>query len=315
MENLLIKYIKGEVNLKEREKILRWIDEDPSHLQTYYSLRKLYTLSLWGVSRNEFEEDINSSRRLFNIFNRHYIYELVKIAAVLLIGILGTYSYLQNNDINSTVQSVSIPKGQRAEMTLADGTRVWLNSGSKLQFPDHFQGESRRVELDGEGYFIVAKNESVPFIVRTKLCDVKVLGTEFNVKAYDSGDVFETSLLTGSVEVKNRETEKIIRMDPNEIIYHDQGKFKKRLIENKDYFRWKEGLFCFDDETIGEIIGKLELFYDVRIIMKRSDLYNDRFTGKFRINDGIEHALRVLKLRHKFNFYRNQDDKNLITIY
>lgn len=87
-------------------------------------------------------------------------------------------------------------------MTLADGTKVWLNSRSSLKFPTNFQGKSRNVILDGEGFFTVAKNKEVPFIVKTKKYDVKVLGTEFNILAYSTDSIWETSLLEGSVEIQ-----------------------------------------------------------------------------------------------------------------
>ena len=109
------------------------------------------------------------------------------------------------------MQTVIVPAGQRAELLLADGTKVWLNSRSKLKFPDRFQKDARKVELDGEGYFEVTHQEEAPFTVHTSKYDVKVLGTEFNVKAYKDKEQFETSLLKGSVEVSNANKSQTIR--------------------------------------------------------------------------------------------------------
>lgn len=307
MDELLMKYIKGETTPEEREKVVRWLDEDPEHMHQYRSLRKLYDISLWSPI-----EETQQEEKQTRTFKPIWI-EFLKVAAVILITFLGTKAFFDWKEDPVKMQTVIVPAGQRAELLLADGTKVWLNSRSKLKFPDRFQKDARKVELDGEGYFEVTHQEEAPFTVHTSKYDVKVLGTEFNVKAYKDKEQFETSLLKGSVEVSNANKSQTIRLKPDEQVVSDGGQLVRSTIQDKNYFRWKEGLLCLDDESIGSLIEKLELYYDVNIVVQRPSLMKYHYSGKFRIRDGVEHVLKVLQLKHRFT-YTKEEEQNLIII-
>lgn len=313
MDELLMKYIKGDASDEEQNLVIKWLDEDSSHMHQYQSMRKLYTISLWGVREEENRQEQINIVQNKKIQMRCYVYEFLKIASVLLVGIFGVYLYLGKPDSDVNMQSIFVPAGHRVEMVLADGTKVWLNSRTTLRYPDHFSDNSRNVELDGEGFFEVTHNEKAPFTVHTKSYDVKVLGTEFNLKAYDNSNQFETSLLKGSVDIVDLVYARSVRLEPNEMVYQKNGELLKKEIEDVNYFRWKEGLFCFDDETIGSLIKKLELYYDVKVIVKKPSLMKYKYSGKFRITDGVEHVLKVLQLKHEFTYTRNESG-DLITI-
>ena len=307
MDELLMKYIKGETTSEEREKVVRWLDEDPEHIYQYRSLRKLYDISLWSPIEENLQEE-KQTRTLKPVW-----IEFLKVAAVILITFLGTKAFFDWKEDPVKMQTVIVPAGQRAELLLADGTKVWLNSRSKLKFPDRFQKDARNVELDGEGYFEVIHQEDAPFTVHTSKYDVKVLGTEFNVKAYNGKNQFETSLLKGSVEVSDANKSQIVRLRPDERVISDGSQLIRSVILDKNYFRWKEGLLCLDDESIGSLIDKLELYYDVKIIVQQASLMKYHYSGKFRISDGVEHVLKVLQLKHKFT-YTKDEEQNLIII-
>lgn len=307
MDELLMKYIKGETTPEEREKVVRWLDEDPEHIHQYHSLRKLYDISLWSPIE-ESQPEKKQTRTLKPVW-----IEFLKVAAVILITFLGTKAFFDWKEDPVKMQTVIVPAGQRAELLLADGTKVWLNSRSKLKFPDRFQKDARNVELDGEGYFEVTHKEEAPFTVHTSRYDVKVLGTEFNVKAYNSKNQFEASLLKGSVEVSNMNKSQVVRLRPDEQVISDGSQLIRSVILDKNYFRWKEGLLCLDDESIGGLIDKLELYYDVKIIVQQASLMKYHYSGKFRISDGVEHVLKVLQLKHKFT-YTKDEEQNLIII-
>ena len=307
MDELLMKYIKGETTPEEREKVVRWLDEDPEHIHQYRSLRKLYDISLWSPIEESQQEE-KQTRTLKPVW-----IEFLKVAAVILITFLGTKAFFDWKEDPVKMQTVIVPAGQRAELLLADGTKVWLNSRSKLKFPDRFQKDARNVELDGEGYFEVTHKEEAPFTVHTSKYDVKVLGTEFNVKAYNSKNQFEASLLKGSIEVSNMNKSQVVRLRPDERVISDGSQLIRSVILDKNYFRWKEGLLCLDDESIGGLIDKLELYYDVKIIVQQASLMKYHYSGKFRISDGVEHVLKVLQLKHKFTYTKNEE-QNLIII-
>ena len=151
------------------------------------------------------------------------------------------------------------------------------------------------------------------FRQKTKKYNIKVLGTEFNVTAYSGSPVFETSLLKGAVEVISPATNDRTYLKPNTHIYEKDGVLKKGIIEHHSYFLWKEGLICFFDEPVGKMIEKLELYYDIKIDVQNKELLKNKYSGKFRTKDGVEHVLKVLQLNNNFSYIKN-NDLNLITI-
>ncbi len=305
MDDLLLKYIKGEASAEEKKQVVRWIDENPQNMRRYLSMRKLYDITLWS------EGEKNGEKQQFHL--RHMAIVLLKYVAVLIVAFSGAVFYLIQKDNTIEMQTVFVPCGQRAEVMLADGTKVWLNSLSTFRFPNRFSESMRNVELDGEGYFEVTHNGKAPFVIKTYKYDVKVLGTEFNLKAYKENQFFETALVKGCVVIEDADKKELVEMKPNERVVYANGSLQIHSMDDWDDFRWREGLFCFTNETISSLILKLELYYDVKIRIESTDLTNCTYSGKFRIKDGIEHVLKVLQLNHRFD-YTFDEGKNEITI-
>lgn len=306
MEELLQRYIRGEVSEKERREVALWLNECPENMLEFIALRKLYDISLWNTKPNQRPKNKKYSFQGILI-------EALKIAVVLLIGFFGAKQLMLHSPEKVPMQTIHVPAGQRAELTLSDGTQVWLNSRSTLKFPERFTANTRKVELDGEGYFVVQHNENKTFTVQTKKYAIHVLGTEFNVKAYHDSPLFETALVKGSVEISSPDVSQKIRLRPNELANLNNGMLRTSPIANYNYFKWKEGIFCFEDESIQDLIEKLQLYYDITIEVQRPSLLKYHYSGKFRIQDGIEHVLKVLQLEHKFTYTKNDED-NLIII-
>ena len=174
---LLQKYIAGNATEAEKQRVTEWIQENPENMREYMAQRRLHDMALWRTE--PVAEENSRERKHFSL--RGVCMEAAKIAAVLAIVLLGTHYWTGKHQVpeDKTWQSIYVPAGQRAELMLADGTKVWLNSRSTLTFPGSFKGNIRNVKLDGEGYFAVTKNVEQPFIVETNKCNVKVLGTEF----------------------------------------------------------------------------------------------------------------------------------------
>ena len=311
----LQRYIEGNVSQQEKEEIAKWLDADDKNMEEFRILRSVYDASLWNGNYSEAVEvespvmKISKSKKIF--------YEILKIAAVFLIA-FGMYYFLVpdkyiDQDTYLTTQTIYAPEGQRTEIILSDGTKVWLNAKSSLSFPDQFNDTSRIVELNGEAYFDVTHHETNKFVVKTPKYHVKVLGTEFNVIAYPEKDLFETSLIKGSIEVISDFTEEKVILTPNNKVKSIEGKFIVTELINYDQFLWKKGIMSFDNEGVKEILEKLEYYYDVKIDVKDESLLDNRYTGKFWTKDGVEQVLKVLQLRHKFSY--TIDDMNNITIY
>lgn len=312
-QELLNKYIAGDATPEEKEEVARWLDTDKKNMKEFLALRKLYDISIWQQEQTPVAKDnLSLGNKRWTL--RSASFELAKVAAIFILAFTIVYSFLINEDNDSAkMQTIFVPPGQRAELTLTDGTKVWLNAKTTFTFPDKFTANNRRVTLDGEGYFDVTKNPEKPFIVNTERYDIKVMGTEFNVTAYSGSSVFETSLLKGAVEVFSPAKDTKVSLEPHMRTYEENGILKKDTIEHENYFLWKEGLICFYDEPVDKMIKKLQLYYDVKIDVQNKTLLNNRYSGKFRTKDGVEHVLKVLQLNNKFS-YKKDNDRNLITI-
>jgi len=313
-KSLLMKYIAGNCDEHEKLIIMEWLDAEPAHMKEYMALRKLYDITLWQMSSAS-PVVHNKEYRSFLGRGRSFYVELMKIAAILIIGIIILHYSSPFHTIERPVfmQTLFVPAGQRAEITLEDGTKVWLNAKTTLIFPNQFTGKTREVRLDGEGFFEVTTDKSKPFIVKTDKYDVKVWGTKFNLMAYSGSSVCETSLLEGAVEIISPGSTKGLILHPNERSFLNKGNLEVASIIQNDHFLWKEGIISFDNESFTDIVKKLELYFDLKIEVENDKILDYRCTGKFRTKDGIEHILKVLQLRNKFNYTIN-DKNNIIEI-
>ena len=312
--HILIRYIVGDATEEEKIQISEWLDSDTEHMREFVALRKLYDLTLWQENDDSKQLTLPSkSKTGFQV--RKIILELVKIAAVFVVALMGAYYFSETPKVIEPVvmQTIRVPAGQRAELTLTDGTKVWLNAKTTLIFPNHFDAENRFVTLDGEGYFEVTSNKKQPFTVKTPKYDLKVWGTKFNVLAYSCKPFFETALFEGSVELLNPGGTKGELINPNERIFLDNDRLKSAPIKNYNHFLWKEGMISFDNESFPEMVRKLELYFDLKIIVKNKSLLAYTCTGKFRTKDGVDHILKVLQLSNHFHF-KIDDKLNIITI-
>lgn len=309
---LLQKYIAGNATEAEKQRITEWIQANPENMREYMVQRKLHDIALWRTE--PVAEEKKSEKKRFAL---HTVWkEAMKIAAVVAIVLLSTHYWAVRHQATETgsLQSIHVPAGQRAELMLADGTKVWLNSRSTLTFPGNFNGDIRNVKLDGEGYFAVAAKAEQPFIVETHKCNIKVLGTEFNVMAYAGDSTWETSLLKGAVEIlAPGSAGGGMKLEPNTMASLKGNKLVKGRIRESEYFMWREGLLCFNNISVGSMIEKLKLYYGVDIVVNNKHILKNHYTGKFRTKDGVEHVLKVLKLNNKFT-YTKDDETNVITI-
>ena len=314
MKELLLKYINGDCTDREKADIVSWLDSDPVNMKEYLALRKLNDITIWQANTDVVQQKKTKEKIFSGAWNKYYI-EIIKIAAVFLIAILASRYFLpeivpQNSGL--AMQTLHVPAGQRAELTLEDGTKVWLNAKTTLTFPNHFSEKNREVKLDGEGFFDVAHNKARPFIVNTEKYNVKVWGTKFNLMAYSDNEAFETALLEGSVEVLKPGHKNGVMLKPNEQIFYRDGNMVIASIKNMDQFLWRDGIISFDNETFTELAEKLELYFDLDIDVKNDQLIDYRCTGKFRMKDGVEHILKVLQLSNHFNYSVDEKQNKII---
>ena len=310
-KELLHTYFKGETTPDEEKRIMDWAEASPENYSEYLKERKIWNAVLVNYKQEDNRQTaFRAKSKSFNLW------KAVSVAAsiALLLSLSWTLFDMTPEEPKG-LQAVFVPSGQRVQLVLEDGTKVWLNSNSSFTYPTSFGSKTREVELNGEGFFEVTPNARKPFIVKTKKYDIKVLGTSFNVYAYDhEASLFETSLLNGSVDVSSKENEKNhIILKTKEKVSEVDGLLHKEAIDNLDRFRWKDGLICLDDVPFEKLMAKFSLYYDIRIKIENPDVLDYRCTGKFRQSDGIEYALKVIQKDLKFNFIRN-DETNTLTI-
>lgn len=187
---------------------------------------------------------------------------------------------------------VSTPKGNIFRISLPDGTKVWMNAKSELSFPSKFQGAERSVQLKGEAYFEVAKDEKQPFVVAFADQKVKVLGTHFNVTAYEFG-VQRTTLMEGKVQLEKGSEIEIL--SPNEQVIVLEGKMQKRTVDATEYGIWRDGYFVFHNATPNEIMQQLTQWYDLKINPDNTGS-KERFSGKISKQMDLSKVLEVLQV-------------------
>ena len=196
-------------------------------------------------------------------------------------------------------QTLTTPRGKDFLLVLADGTKVWLNAESRLRYPVAFNGKERRVELEGEACFEVAKDAEHPFIVCANGMNTMVLGTKFNVRSYSVEDRHVT-LVNGKVQVTNTVNNKSVTLRPGQdLTYTETGEEKVSEVNIATYTAWTEGMFYFEDVPLEEIMGALGRWYNVNIDFERCELYHIRLNFWANKNTHLDEALELLNKLEK----------------
>jgi ferric-dicitrate binding protein FerR (iron transport regulator) len=246
-------------------------------------------------------EKQETARRKINIYTWG-----LRVAAVLVVALLvSNILFFQNsveNQIAETIQTITTPYGAKTNITLPDGSLVWLNSGSVLSYPTKFNN-SRPVTLVGEAFFKVEKNDK-PFIVSTNYGDVEVKGTSFNVKAYADDNSFETTLEEGIVVFKVKNSLNEVTLRPGEQVVKTAKGFSVEQVETKYFTSWKEGKLLFYKEPFPSFIKKLERWYNVKIKYTDSKLNELWYTGTIEmeaISEVMEMISKAAPVSYSFN--------------
>lgn len=210
-----------------------------------------------------------------------------------------------NNSPAPEYNTLVIPRNGEYHIVLNDGTEIWLNAESKLKFPTNFTSGERRVELSGEAYFKVAHDTHHPFYVETDLGNVKVYGTEFNVRHYADESAIRTTLVSGSVgfRAKEDETDNYVKIEPGYQISYENGEepiIKKIKVANE--IAWHKQLFSFENRPLGEIMKDIARWYDVNVTFNKESLKDIKFTCTLDRYDEIKKLLRFFEEVYDIKF-------------
>lgn len=336
IEDILLKECTNQ-ELTHPESLIfeAWLNQDHRHRKIYTQMRMVFLhpkaehmaklrKGVWSGLQKDLNAPATFSERIRKI--SHY---WMKIAAVFILGIsIGLIAYLfhTSHSIETTspaevkvIEKVSLP-GQKVTTALPDGTMVKLNADSRILVPDHFTGRTREVTLYGEAFFEVARDESKPFVIRTKDIEVEVLGTSFNVKSYPGKDLSIVSVATGKVAVTDNDERRVDLIPGEKISYDsDSRSMVKEEFEWEEEYGWKENILLFTGNDFTEIKEKLSKWYGVEFTVESGTLdFSKKFTGKY-IDPPLNAVLEGLSYVYDFSYYvdkktvilnTNQKEKN-----
>lgn len=347
-KRLLIKNIEGNTTEAERRSVMEWIAQNEENKIYYINLVNLIaTQELTNTQNHHFSradllDRLNKVKSAViepkkNRNSKLYISIAVAASLLLLLSLVGNiYQYnnksvvaeeypINNNSKSEVINTFYTERGVKGKIILEDSTVVWLNSDSKITYPQHFASECRRIEFEGEGFFHVKENSEWPMIVTTaKGLKIKVLGTQFHIKSYNNDDEEQTTLFSGNVELtkeikgkKGKESRRVIKMTPNETIIFDKNYVKsgaEKITLQSDTTKkvaWKRGELLFEETPLKEVVKMLERWHGAKIVVKESSIYQHNFTGSFA-SESLVQILELIRFTSSIDY---SIEDNIVYLY
>ena len=302
----IINNIIGKKVLHRSKELIDWVQQSDENLKEYARYKNLWALFQRGKEMDEkyiaenfqkVKQHIDKSANKFGIFS------FMKYAAIIIFAVACGY-FINSVNINNKVaiNEVSVPNGNRSLIVLPDGSKAWLTNGSKLTYPESFNGKARNVKLEGEAYFTVSHNVKKPFIVGLGKQQVKVLGTEFSVIAYPDDNIIQVDLVKGKVQLdvfngNGTGNYKSYLLEPLHSLVLDKtsGILNNVKIPDSFYKYWQEGIYEFKNEPFAGLAKKIKRIYGVEVIFNNKSLGESTFTGAFYIDSNIYTIIETFK--------------------
>lgn len=303
--DLLVKHLSGQTSPDENKSIDEWLHKNPENQKTFQELKDTWKSleQVKDIMDIDLEEEWIRQKRTIefkkqpeNDKNKYFItWKISKIAAVFLVLIAAVsvayfvFPFFLNNKIvtNGTVQSIELP----------DGTNVTLNANTSFIYPKKFKDNIRKVTLKGEAFFDVKPDPEKPFIISAKEAAVEVMGTSFNVNAYDRNEDITVVVSTGTVAlyITSNPSEKLILQEGiMGILNIEDQSLIKRANTDRNFLAWKTKQIIFENETLNKVVQKLEDVYRTRIIVNNPALNNCRITASFD-QQSIQSVIKVIE--------------------
>lgn len=320
MEDKWSKYFQDKLTESEKLELLNQIEADNNAMHDFSRLNNAWAITQLLTQKQDTLTAQKGKKRLAERMKRKstrfYLIQSLRYAAVICLVFTGTW-YLAgkfSSGADDTIYTeIHVPSGQRLQITLADGSSVWLSPQSHLKIPNEFKRNNRIIEIDGEGLFTVVKDEKRPFIVKSKGYSVEVLGTKFNLFSYSKNEKYEAQLIEGKIQVYNdTNKEETLVLSPYEKVTLVNNQLVKSAFDYNNEEFLATGIYNFQTTSFEEILGYLSLWYNVQFEVKGQVMLTTKVNAKFRLNDDIENILIALQNVFRFNFKRIND--NLIEI-
>ena len=330
IDELIANYLTEGLDKNALDELKTWIAASAENQQYFIRQREIWFSAVSREAASVYDKDkafenfrnrVESQKEIQSTSRRGFsLSALWRYAAVVAIIIaVGCISYWQGEvNVKDTFADISVeaPLGSKTKLYLPDGTLVWLNAGSRMTYSQGFGVDNRKVELEGEGYFEVKRNEKIPFFVKTKDLQLQVLGTKFNFRDYPEDHEVVVSLLEGKVGLNNllrEEKEAVLSPDERAVLNKANGLLTVESVTASNASQWTDGYLFFDEELLPDISKELERSYNVKIHIANDSLKTFRFYGNFvRREQNIQEVLEALASTEKMQY--KIEERN-ITIY
>jgi transmembrane sensor len=314
--------VHGELNCEEETEFNFMIIDD-SHLREFEKTQKIhdYLAKTGSISPNGKVHSWTKVENGIKIHQLRWMKIALKYAAIIALAFIAGNLLRLSAPADQKIRysEIIVPYGQMSQIKLSDGTKIWLNSGTTLRYPDRFAEKTRSVSIEGEAYFEVVKMKDKPFTVNTSDIKVEILGTSFNLSAYLEDATTSVTLVEGKVAVQNTNSETIATLNPGQMVTKNKNGTKLDIqnVQTSFYAAWTEGRIFFDDEPLDQIAVKLERWFNVEITFADEKLKSQRFTGTILKNKPVDQIMQALELLSpiKFKHQVNATGKDKITIY
>ncbi|MEL7588587.1 MAG: FecR domain-containing protein [Prolixibacteraceae bacterium] len=299
-EEKLIQYIQGKLTSEAAvTEVLDWIEASDNNRAEYNALKALWVMTGLKQIREQHSGNFFKAAAAKNVSLT--LNGLMRYAAVFFLaflsGAFALHLFNRNQDapLNEAYNEIQVPNGEKSIITLYDGTRVWLNSGTTFRYPVTFQPGERNVYVDGEAFFDVSEKKDQPFIIQADQLKIKVLGTRFDVCAYHADDEFLVTLEEGSVHTSSliTGTELILSPGDQAVFSRKSNRLTQTKVNTDLYSSWKEDLLRFQDAPFKEVIKKMERWYDVDITLDGSIDTEESYTMAIK-TESLREMLNVL---------------------
>jgi ferric-dicitrate binding protein FerR (iron transport regulator) len=319
-QDIIYRYFRGKLADSEYELLTDYLQNE-QYRENFEKAKKEWENQpdlddLGKINLNRLQYKINRENlQLPKIqLTRRLWFQVASVAAVLIVGLLAgsaiTRLFLFTK--NASEQLVfNTPRGEKSMVTLPDGSEVWLNANSRLVY-NSFTSKHRQVELKGEAFFKVAHNEKAPFVVKTNECDIKVLGTSFNVMAYDEFGRKEVTLLEGKVNVEMDGNVQVLKPGQALVLKDHQSRIFE--VNASQASVWVDNKFNFEDIPLSELMKRLENWYDVDITLENLTGKEVNFTGTFKNEETIWQVLDAIKVYTSIEYQKSDTRKINIKI-
>ena len=320
IETIIQKYLQGKTSEEENQQLHQWMLQSPENKKRLFAEKDIWDTFSFHSNLKKYEVSSELGLLKKRIEPKQAtisLKQIIQIAAILLVTFgLGWgsrfISFGSKQTAEVTMQEIFVPKGQVNQVFLADGTRIWINSETKLITPSVFATNERVVKLNGEAFFEVAKDAKRPFRVEVSGQQIEVLGTSFNVRAYDNSNEIETTLETGQIQLHTCSQTTLLKPGEQSLFNKTEKQLVISKVNPETFSSWKDGRYEFQNEDLLEVFKVVERWYDVEIAYDEMIFKGMHFSGVIKRNKDARHFLELLNLTFPIS-YEIKADKIRIT--